>query len=120
MSSPRTRPVNQVLDAKPRLGPFPADLVFPWASISLIVFVLSNYILRLDWLWTILLIIWGCGTHWVLVGSKPHRFLSKFVRTPRWGRGYIRYQTIREYESVAPKQSQTRRKKSSKSPRRSP
>jgi hypothetical protein len=117
MSEPRFRQVNQVLDAKPRIGPFPADLIFPWAGIALIAFVATNYIFRLSWLWTILSIFWGCGTHWVLVGSKPHRFLSKFVGAPNWSRGYLRYQTIQQYERLALGQSRSRRSESSQQSR---
>jgi hypothetical protein len=99
-TTPRFRQVNQVLDAKPRIGPFPADLVFPWAGIALAIFVITNYLLKLDWLWTILLISWGCATWWILVGSKPHRFLSKFVGVPQWRRGYVQHQAIRDYQQL--------------------
>jgi hypothetical protein len=98
--TPRFRQVNQVLDAKPRIGPFPADLVFPWTGIALAIFLIANYLCKLDWLWTILLIAWGCATWWILVGSKPHRFLSKFIGVPRWSRGYVRHQSMRTYERV--------------------
>jgi hypothetical protein len=97
--SPRFRRVNQILDAKPRLGPFPADLIFPWAGIALLIFVISNYLFKFDWLWTILLIAWGCGTWWILVGSKPYKFLAKFIGAPRWSRGYVRYLTIHQYRN---------------------
>jgi hypothetical protein len=113
IQSPRFRQVNQVLDTKPRLGPFPADLIFPWVGIGLGIYLVTNYVFKLDWLWTSLLIGWGCGTWWILVGSKPHKFLSKFVGSPRWSRGYVRYQTIRQYQQGVSRK-QLRRKKSAK------
>jgi hypothetical protein len=90
------RRVNPILDARPRFGPIPADLILPWGAIAVLFYTLFQGMLQLGYLWTILMIAWGCGTWWLLTGSKPYRFLSKFVREPRWCRGYVRYQTIAE------------------------
>ncbi len=91
------RPVNGLLGASPRLGPFPAEQVFPWMVISFAFYFLSNGIFQLPWLWTGLLIVWGDATWWILTGSKPWRFLSKFTSVPSFARGQVRYQSLLQH-----------------------
>jgi hypothetical protein len=74
-------------------------LILPWAAIGILFYMIFHGMLQLDYLWTLLLISWGCGTWWILTGSKPHQFLSKFIREPHWCRGYVRYQTIAQIQS---------------------
>ena len=95
------RRVNPILDARPRFGPIPADLILPWAAIGILFYLIFHGMLQLNYLWTILLISWGCGTWWILTGSKPYQFLSKFIREPRWCRGYVRYQTISQIQNYS-------------------
>ena len=111
-SSSEFRRVNPILDARPRFGPIPADLILPWGAIAVVFYLIFQGMLQLGYLWTILMITWGCGTWWLLTGSKPYRFLSKFMREPRWCKGYIGYQTLLEsqcerfsYRSKKPKKS---------------
>ncbi len=111
-SSSEFRRVNPILDARPRFGPIPADLILPWGAIAVVFYLIFQGMLQLGYLWTILMIAWGCGTWWLLTGSKPYRFLSKFMREPRWCKGYIGYQTLLEsqrerfsYRSKKPKKS---------------
>ena len=106
------RRVNPILDARPRFGPIPADLILPWGAIAVVFYLIFLGMLQLGYLWTILMIAWGCGTWWLLTGSKSYRFLSKFMREPRWCKGYIGYQTLLEsqrerfsYPSKKPKKS---------------
>ena len=108
------RRVNPILDARPRFGPIPADLILPWAGITVVFYLIFQGMLQLGYLWTILLIAWGCGTWWILTGSKPHQFLSKFIREPHWCRGYVRYQTISQVQ-----QGQQLRRTSKRSKKRS-
>ncbi len=95
MSDERFRPVNQMLGARPGLGPIPADLALPWGAIVILVLVFTRSVFVLDWMWTIGLIVWGCTTWAVLTGTKPHKFLSKFMSPPRrWSRGHGRYKPM--------------------------
>jgi hypothetical protein len=88
------RKVNQSLGNKPNIGPFPADQFIPWAVIAGGAYYLFKVLLGLSWLWTGLLAAWGMATWWVLTGSKPWRFLSKFIGTPYWVRGYGLYRPL--------------------------
>ena len=92
------RPVNGLLGASPRFGPFPADQVFPWMVISFVIYLPCSWF-SVPWLWTGLLIFWGDATWWVLTGSKPWRFLSKFTPVPRFTRGQVRYRSLFEPET---------------------
>jgi hypothetical protein len=95
MSDERFRPVNQMLGARPGLGPIPADLALPWGGIVILVLIFTRSVFVLDWMWTIGLIVWGCTTWAVLTGTKPHKFLSKFMSPPRrWSRGHGRYKPM--------------------------
>jgi hypothetical protein len=101
MSEPKFRTVNPLLGARPSYGPIPADLLLPWGVISLLLFILSHSVLQLQMQWTIALIFWGDASWWVLTGSKPYRFLSKFVPAPnRWSRGYVRYKPLRAMKKI--------------------
>ena len=90
------RQINQMLGSRPSLGPIPADLILPWGGIFLVVLIFTRSIFPVDWQWTVGLIVWGCVTWTVLTGTKPYKFLSKFMNPPRhWSRGHERYQPIR-------------------------
>ncbi len=45
MSNERFRPVNQMLGARPSLGPIPADLALPWGAIVTMV-LMSVFVLE--------------------------------------------------------------------------
>lgn len=91
------RPVNHLLGTRPSIGPIPADLFIPFGAISLLVGLISSQVLGLGIDWTIALMIWGCATWWLLTGSRPYRFLSKFLPVPQsWSRGHVRYCSIRQ------------------------
>jgi hypothetical protein len=95
MSDERFRPVNQMLGARPGLGPIPADLALPWGAIVIVVLIATQSMFVLNWVWTIGLIVWGCTTWAILVGTQPHKFLSKFLSPPqRWSRGHGRYKPM--------------------------
>jgi hypothetical protein len=49
-------------------------------------------------LWVLLIVAWGDATWWILTGSKPYRFLSKFIPVPRWTRGVYQYRGMRKQE----------------------
>lgn len=88
------RPVNQALGMAPRFGPLPADQVFPWMAIAFVFYFVFRELFKLDWLWVVLLIIWGCSTWWLLTGSQSWRFLGKFVPVPNWTKGRVRYHSL--------------------------
>jgi hypothetical protein len=95
MSSSRFRQVNQMLGARPSLGPIPADLALPWGGIVILVLIFTRSVFVLDMWWTVGLIIWGCTSWAVLTGTKPYKFLSKFLLPPqRWSRGHERHRPM--------------------------
>jgi hypothetical protein len=95
MSQEKFRPVNQLLGSRPSLGPIPADLALPWGAIVIVVLIVTRSVFVLDWVWTVGLIVWGCTTWAVLTGTKPHKFLSKFIAPPqRWSRGHGRFKPM--------------------------
>ncbi|MBD1922598.1 hypothetical protein H6F77_16130 [Microcoleus sp. FACHB-831] len=93
-NSKKFRAVNPSLGTAPKVGPFPADQVVPWTAIFLTSYYVCKVVFRLSWLWTCLVAGWGMATWWVLTGSKTWRYMSKFVSTPTWTRGYAQYQQI--------------------------
>jgi hypothetical protein len=101
------RPINPLLGARPSFGPIPADLLLPWGAIGLLIFMTTRNVfpafgLVLGWEWTIGLVVWGCATWWVLTGSRPYRFLSKFLPVPnRWSRGHVRYRPLQRHDDDA-------------------
>ncbi|ELS34857.1 MULTISPECIES: hypothetical protein [Pseudanabaena] len=92
------RKVNAILGASPKIGPFPTELIIPWAIISFTLFMICYVVLNLPWLWVLLIVAWGDATWWILTGSKPYRFLSKFVPVPRWTRGVYQYRGMNKQE----------------------
>lgn len=94
----RFRPVNPMLGSQPHFGPIPAEQLIPWTVISFTLYAISQNVLRLDWTWTMLLIFWGDATWWIVTGSKPYRFLSKFIITPNWTRGRLQYHSLLAYK----------------------
>jgi hypothetical protein len=85
-----------MLGSRPSLGPIPADLVLPWGGITIVVLIFTRSIFVMDWAWTVGLIIWGCASWAVLTGTKPYKFLSKFLLPPqRWSKGYIRHKSMK-------------------------
>ena len=86
------RTVNRVLGEQPRIGPFPADQVFPWTMIGLIIYLICKLILQASWLITGLMIVWGWATWWTLTSNKT--WLAKFVGIPRVTRGYKRFYSL--------------------------
>jgi|SRR5579883_914486 len=113
--APRHRSVNQALGLQPRFGPIPSDQVFPWLLIAFSFYVVFNQGLHFSWLWTGLLIFWGCGTWWLLTGSRAYRFLGKFIPLPNWTRGRQRYRpllsVIAEQEQLALERRQVRQQR---------
>ncbi|MEJ1936617.1 hypothetical protein WDZ92_41020 [Nostoc sp. NIES-2111] len=87
------RTVNRILGERPRLGPFPADQIFPWTLIAAGNVFLFNYLLKTSWLATGLAIAWGWASWWTI--STKGDFFGKFVATPRISRGYMRHKAIR-------------------------
>jgi hypothetical protein len=90
------RPVNAMLGSQPRVGPLPANQLFPWTIISLGLWLVASFI-SLPLIWTVLLVFWGDVTWWLLTGKTPWRFLSKFIGTPNLTRGGVSYQSIYTY-----------------------
>ncbi len=107
------RPVNQALGMQPRFGPIPADQLFPWMAIAFTAYLLCQELLKLGWLWTFLIIVWGCSTWWLLTGAKAWKYLSKFIGTPTWTRGRVRYRSFGQYlwETALSSESRSRRTK---------
>jgi len=79
--------VNQLLNAKPQLGPIPGTQVIPWLVISLISYVISAGLFGVNWIISLLIAVWGCATWWALTGDEYWKFLSKFYSPPNWRQG---------------------------------
>jgi hypothetical protein len=105
--SKKFRRVNPNLGDTPRIGPFPANQVIPWAGICFVSYYLCNIFTQLGWVWTFGLAGWGVTTWWILTGDKPWIFLSKFTKLPTWTRGYGKYQSLLD---VAKPNDQKRKK----------
>lgn len=86
------RTVNRVLGSQPRIGPFPADQVFPWSAIAMIAYFICKLIFQASWLVTGLVIAWGWATWWTLSSNKT--WLSKFISVPRTTRGYKHFNSL--------------------------
>ncbi|MDF5716741.1 MAG: hypothetical protein PUP93_23440 [Rhizonema sp. NSF051] len=91
------RTVNRILGEQPRIGPFPADQVFPWTVIAITTYFICKAMLQMTWLVTGLAIAWGWATWWTLTSNKA--WLSKFVGVPRVARGHkIFYSLVQQLE----------------------
>jgi hypothetical protein len=114
------RPVNAMIGTHPKFGPIPSEQLIPWFVISFVLFVICQNVLNLGWTWTMLLIFWGCGSWWIVTGSRPWRFLSKFVGTPIWSRGRVYYRSLHSPPSKAlnPKSSKVKRHQGKQSRKR--
>ncbi|MDB9344580.1 hypothetical protein PN456_17245 [Nodularia spumigena CS-586/05] len=86
------RPVNKILGESPRLGPFPAEQIFPWIGITLSSIFIFHYVFNAGWLITGLVAGWGCSTWWVLSANKD--YFGKFIGVPRISRGYMRFTSL--------------------------
>jgi hypothetical protein len=87
-------PVNQILNAKPQLGPIPAEQVIPWIVIAIVSYLICQGLLQLDWWATLLVTVWGAASWWVLTGNESWRFLNKFHRVPNWRRGHLPHTSL--------------------------
>lgn len=72
------------------LNIIPGDLVFPWMLMAIGGYALLNGILGLNWIWTITLVVWGCGLWLLLAGKHPHRFFGQLLTPPRLARTRLR------------------------------
>lgn len=100
------RTVNRVLGEQPRIGPFPADQVFPWTAIAMAVYFICKVMLLASWLVTGLVIAWGWATWWTLTSNKT--WLSKFVGVPRVARGYKSFYSLVQQPEIPTSNSRKR------------
>lgn len=101
------RTVNTILGESPRLGPFPADQIFPWIGIILASIFIFHYLLDTGWLATGLIAAWGCATWWVLSSNKD--YFGKFIGVPRISRGYMRFTSLVNQSTSSRKQRKSRK-----------
>ncbi len=101
------RPVNKILGESPRLGPFPAEQIFPWLGITLSSIFIFHYIFNAGWLATGLVAAWGCSVWWVLSVQKD--YFGKFVGVPRLSRGYMRFRSLRQTQTHTNKRRKSRK-----------
>lgn len=91
MSKEEYRRVNRLLDKQPNWGPFPADMLLPWAIIAFFSYLIFKSFLQFSWVWTGAIACWGCSTWWVLTAKNSWKYLSKFISTPHWVRAITYY-----------------------------
>lgn len=105
------RVVNQTLGTQPKIGPFPADQIFPWLVIGMGCIFVVYYFLNLGWLATIIATFWGWATWWFVSTNKS--FMGKFVGTPRISRGYMPFLSVvnppKEHNKKRRKHASTKR-----------
>lgn len=92
-------PVNQILHAKPQLGPIPGEQVVAWIVIVVMTYIICRGILSISWVATGLVGVWGIATWWLLNGDESWRYLTKFCRVPRWALGNLPYSRLLEQTS---------------------
>ena len=90
--SRKFRNVNRILGEQPRLGPFPADQVFPWGVIAIANLIIFHYMLNAGWIVVSVSTAWGWATYWTLSSNKT--FFGKFIGVPRLSKGYMRHQSL--------------------------
>ncbi|MEM7552617.1 MAG: hypothetical protein AAF378_00685 [Cyanobacteria bacterium P01_A01_bin.84] len=88
----RYRNVNRILGEQPKLGPFPADQIFPWGAIGIVNLIILHYMLDAGWLAVSVSTAWGWATYWTLSSNK--RFFGKFIGVPRLSKGYMKHQSL--------------------------
>jgi hypothetical protein len=72
------RKVNAILGASPKIGPFPTELIIPWAIISFTLFMICYVVLNLPWLWVLLIVAWGDATWWIDRFKTPSVFIKVY------------------------------------------
>jgi hypothetical protein len=87
------RRVNRALGKQPKIGPFPAGQLIPFAIILFLSWS-AKEVFHLSWLNTGLFAAWLMGTSWILTGTRAWRYFSKFVGTPYLVRGAVRYESL--------------------------
>ncbi len=94
MSEPKSfRRINQALGKQPKIGPFAAGQIIPFATILLLSWSVKEA-MQLTWLQASLFSAWLMGTTWILTGTRAWRFFSKFVATPYFTRAAVRYESL--------------------------
>lgn len=84
--------VNRTLGIQPKIGPFPAEQVFPWACIAICNVFIFYYMLNVGWLATGFITCWGWGTWWIV--SSNRNFFTKFIGLPQISRGYMPFVSV--------------------------
>lgn len=87
------RRINQALGKQPKIGPFPAGQIIPFAIVLFFSWSIKE-LFHLSWLNTALFAAWLMGTSWILTGTRAWRFFSKFVSTPYFARAAVRYESL--------------------------
>ena len=93
MSEAKFRRINQALGKQPRIGPFPAGQIIPFALILFLSWS-AKQAFHLSWLNTALFAAWLMGTSWILTGTRAWQFFAKFVATPYFVRTGVRYESL--------------------------
>ncbi len=84
--------VIAALNDKPKFLFFPADLIFPCAGITGIVFVLTYIVLGLSLTMFVAISFWLCGTWWILAGAKSYEFTDRLIPLP--GKEYFNLNSL--------------------------
>ena len=93
------RRINQALGKQPKIGPFPAGQILPFAIILFLSWS-AKEIFHLSWLNAALFGAWLMGTNWILTGTRSWRFFSKFIATPYLVRAAVRYESLLRRQEV--------------------
>ena len=94
------RKVNQILGKQASFGPIPAEHLVPWVMIGGLVAIIANGFFSASFELTGALMVWGCGTWWLITGRRPWRFLAYFIKPPNWTRSRVYYCSVLHVNSA--------------------
>jgi hypothetical protein len=91
--------VNRNLDKRPWLGPLPGNLILPWGSILLGVFlgyIIINRYYPISPYWALFADLVLTVSHWILFGERPWEYGGKFHTPQQYALGYPKLQPNKE------------------------
>lgn len=91
--SSKIRTVNQSLGDTPSVGPISGNQLVPWALLLVFAWLVKGF-LGLGDLEFAVLAVWLIFSWTVLSGTKPWKYLSKYISVPYWTCGYLSYKPL--------------------------
>lgn len=89
----KIRAVNQSLGDAPGIGPLASNQLIYWFLLVGIAWFVGS-LLGMGNLEVVFLMLWLLIAWTILGGTKPWKYLSKYVKVPYWACGYLRYKPL--------------------------